>query len=138
VKREVTAACLVLLAGCGTYGGTRAPDVAPARPAPAVQPATPPAATPSPPGAQFPRSGGYYLDDGPGANPPPNLQAVPDAVPRAEPLHRGALRPYSVMGRNYVPMTALEPYRARGVASWYGRRYHGKLTSTGEPYDMYG
>jgi rare lipoprotein A len=54
-----------------------------------------------------------------------------------EPLHRGALRPYTVMGRNYVPMTAVEPYRARGVASWYGRRYHGKLTSTGEAYDMY-
>ena len=84
------------------------------------------------------RSGGYYLDDGPGANPPANIDSIPDAVPRAEPLHRGALRPYTVMGRNYVPMTAVAPYRARGVASWYGRRYHGKLTSTGETYDMYG
>ena len=84
------------------------------------------------------RGGGYYLDDGPHANPPANLEAVPDAVPRAEPLHRGAQRPYVVMGRNYVPMTALAPYRARGVASWYGRRYHGKLTSNGETYDMYG
>jgi rare lipoprotein A len=55
-----------------------------------------------------------------------------------EPLHRGALRPYTVMGRNYMPMTAVAPYRARGVASWYGRRYHGKLTSNGETYDMYG
>jgi rare lipoprotein A len=136
------AVCLVLLAGCGTYDGTReaprAPDVrtAPAA-APAAVPVAPPA-TPSAPPAQFPRSGGYYLDDGPGDNPPPNLQAVPDAVPRVEPLHKGALRPYTVMGRNYVPMTAVEPYRARGVASWYGRRYHGKLTSTGETYDMYG
>jgi rare lipoprotein A len=122
---------MALLAGCGTYSAPptapRSPDVRPA-------PAPTPAAVPAPPV----RSGGYYLDDGPGDNPPPNLQAVPDAVPRTEPLHRGALRPYSVMGRNYVPMTALEPYRARGVASWYGRRYHGKLTSTGETYDMYG
>jgi rare lipoprotein A len=47
------------------------------------------------------------------------------------------MRPYTVMGRQYVPMTAIAPYRARGVATWYGRRYHGKLTSTGEPYDMY-
>ena len=84
------------------------------------------------------KGGGYYLDDGPGENPPVNLEAIADATPRAEPLHRGAQRPYTVMGRTYVPMTAVGPYRARGVASWYGRRYHGKLTSTGEPYDMYG
>jgi rare lipoprotein A len=84
------------------------------------------------------KGGGYYLDDGPGENPPVNLDAIPDAAPRVEPLHRGAMRPYTVMGRNYAPMTAVEPYRARGVASWYGRRYHGKLTSSGETYDMYG
>jgi rare lipoprotein A len=58
-------------------------------------------------------------------------------VPRAEPLHRAAARPYTVMGRSYTPMTALAPYQARGLATWYGRRYHGKPTSTGEPYDMY-
>lgn len=90
------------------------------------------------PPAATARGGGYYLDDGPHVNPPANLDAVPDAVPRAEPLHRGAQRPYVVMGRSYVPMTVLAPYRARGVASWYGRRYHGKLTSNGETYDMYG
>jgi rare lipoprotein A len=81
--------------------------------------------------------GGYYLDDGPDANPPPNLAAVPDAVPRNEPLHRGTLRPYTVMGRSYTPMTQIEPYKARGTATWYGRRYHGKQTSSGEIYDMY-
>jgi rare lipoprotein A len=83
------------------------------------------------------RGGGYYLDDGPGAHPPANLDSIPDAVPRLEPLHRGASRPYTVMGRSYTPMTALAPYRARGVATWYGRRYHGKQTSSGEIYDMY-
>ena len=51
--------------------------------------------------------GGYYLDDGPGANPPANLDAVPDAVPRVETVHRGAMRPYTVMGRHYTPMTSL-------------------------------
>ncbi len=85
-----------------------------------------------------PRGGGYYLDDGPGDNPPPNLESVPDAVPKAEPLHRGAMRPYNVMGQNYSPMVSLQPYKARGVASWYGRRYHGRPTSSGEIYDMYG
>jgi len=84
------------------------------------------------------RSGGYYLDDGPGDNPPPNLDALPDAVPRAEPLRPAANRPYEVFGRTYVPMTAIRPHRERGVASWYGRRYHGKPTSSGETYDMYG
>ena len=125
------ALCLVatgLLAGCGLFGGRRAPPPPVASAPPASAPAAPPST----------KGGGYYLDDGPGANPPANIDSIPDAVPRAEPLHRGALRPYTVMGRNYVPMTAVAPYRARGVASWYGRRYHGKLTSTGETYDMYG
>lgn len=81
--------------------------------------------------------GGYYLDDGPGANAPANIDAIPDAVPKIEALSRGSMRPYSVMGRNYTPMTQLTPYKARGVASWYGRRYHGKQTSSGEIYDMY-
>ena len=93
-----------------------------------------PAVSKAPPA---PRGGGYYLDDGPGANPPADLDSVADAVPRREPLHRGASRPYSVMGRDYTPMTTLGPYRARGIATWYGRRYHGKTTSIGEPYDMY-
>lgn len=85
-----------------------------------------------------PGGGGYYLDDGPGAHPPANLDSVADAVPKVEPLHRGTSRPYTVMGRNYTPMTSVQPYNARGIASWYGRRYHGKKTSSGEIYDMYG
>jgi len=88
-------------------------------------------------GAPAKRPGGYYLDDGPGANPPANLEAIPEAVPRVEPINRGTARPYVVMGKSYTPMTALAPYKARGIATWYGRRYHGKPTSSGEPYDMY-
>jgi len=80
---------------------------------------------------------GYYLDDGPGDKAPANLDGVPDAVPKLEPLHRGTARPYNVMGRSYTPMTELTPYRARGMATWYGRRYHGQRTSSGEVYDMY-
>ncbi|HUF81335.1 MAG TPA: septal ring lytic transglycosylase RlpA family protein [Burkholderiales bacterium] len=89
-------------------------------------------------GAPPARGGGYYLDDGPGTSPPADIDGIPDAMPRSEPLHRGTGRPYAVMGRSYTPMTALRPYRARGVASWYGRRYHGKPTASGEIYDMYG
>jgi len=84
-----------------------------------------------------PRPGGYYKDDGPHERPPANLDRVADAVPRAEPLHRFANRPYKALGRDYVPMTSLQPFRQRGLASWYGKRYHGQKTSSGEPYDMY-
>jgi rare lipoprotein A len=93
--------------------------------------------TPKSPGTPSGGGGGYYLDDGPGSSPPANLDVIPDAVPRPEPLIRAANRPYSVFGRDYTPMTTLGIYKARGVASWYGRRYHGRKTSIGEVYDMY-
>jgi len=94
--------------------------------------------TPKPgPSTQAPRGGGYYLDDGPGDNPPPDIDRIPDAVPRAEPLRTSAMRPYVANGKQFTPMTSLQPYHARGVATWYGRRYHGKPTSSGEIYDMY-
>ncbi|MEQ1600204.1 MAG: septal ring lytic transglycosylase RlpA family protein [Methylophilaceae bacterium] len=83
------------------------------------------------------KRGGYYLDDGPGDNPPANIDAIPDAVPRVEtPLDR-ANRPYVALGKSYTPSTIYKPYKARGVASWYGKRYHGQKTSSGEVYDMY-
>jgi len=84
-----------------------------------------------------PSRGAYYKDDGPGDNPPANLASIPDAVPRAEPLHRFANRPYEALGRQYVPMTSPAPFRQSGVASWYGRRFNGQPTSSGEKYDMY-
>jgi rare lipoprotein A len=92
---------------------------------------------PKPDSAPAPARPGYYKDDGPPDRVPVDLDAIPDAVPRAEPLHRFANRPYSVFGREYVPATTLRPYRERGVASWYGRKFHGEKTSTGEVYDMF-
>ncbi len=83
------------------------------------------------------RSGGYYLDDGPGGAPPVDLDRVPDAVPRAEPINPATTRPYTVLGRSYRPFRSHQLYRARGVASWYGTRYHGQQTANGETYDMY-
>jgi rare lipoprotein A len=82
------------------------------------------------------RPGGYYKDDGPGAN-PPDLDRIPDAQPRREPLHRFANNPYQVFGKNYVPLRVAGSFRERGIASWYGRRYNGQKTSSGEIYDMY-
>jgi rare lipoprotein A len=83
------------------------------------------------------RPGGYYKDDGPGASPPKNVEAVPDATPRVEPLHKSANNPYTVFGKQYVPAKALRPFKQRGVASWYGKKFHGQMTSSGERYDMY-
>ncbi|MBA2660564.1 MAG: septal ring lytic transglycosylase RlpA family protein [Nitrosospira sp.] len=83
------------------------------------------------------KKGGYYLDDGPGDNPPTDLDSVPDAIPRDEPLRPANMRPYVALGKSYTPMAVLESYKARGVASWYGRRYHGQKTASGEVYDMY-
>jgi rare lipoprotein A len=88
--------------------------------------------------ASPPKSGGYYKNDGPGDNPPANLDAIPDAVPRLEPLSRFSNRPYTVFGVEYVPATTLRPYKERGIASWYGRLFHNQKTSNGEIYDMYG
>ena len=117
----------VLLSACGSAPKR---DDGKAVEAPVASSPTP--AKPAPRGG-----GGYYKDDGPDDVPPDNLDGVPDAVPRPEPLHRFANRPYNVFGKGYVPATELRPFRERGRASWYGRRFHGKPTSSGEPYDMY-
>jgi rare lipoprotein A len=83
-------------------------------------------------------SGGYLPGDGPGDNVPANLASVPDAVPRVEPLHPYANRPYVALGRTYVPMTKVGHFTERGIASWYGKKFNGQRTSSGEVYDMYG
>lgn len=119
----------VLLTACGTQPPRSGAETPPARDSAAAKPADKP--------AQTAKSGGYYLDDGPDENPPANLDAVPDAEPKPEPLHRYANNPYTVFGRDYVPDQKLKPYRKRGKASWYGRRFHGQKTSSGERYDMY-
>ena len=113
----------LVLAACASKP-PQAPPVAPAAPA-----------APSAPGPVS--KPGYYKDDGPGENVPSNLDSIADARPRLEPLSRSANRPYTVFGRDYVPATSLRPYKERGTASWYGRKFHGEKTSIGETYDMY-
>jgi rare lipoprotein A len=63
---------------------------------------------------------------------------VADAVPQAEPLARyGNHSPYEVFGRKYHVLKSSKGYRERGTASWYGSKFHGRRTSSGEPYDMH-
>jgi rare lipoprotein A len=84
-----------------------------------------------------PKKPQYYSDDGPPDRIPDNLAEIPNAVPRDEPFHRYANRPYTVFGRTYVPVVNKEATRERGIASWYGKKFHGQKTSSGEPYDMF-
>jgi len=84
------------------------------------------------------RTGATPERDGPEANPPPNLVDVPDAEPRVEPIRAGGPnKPYGVLGQSYVPITQDLPFTERGLASWYGRKFQGRRTSSGELYNMY-
>jgi rare lipoprotein A len=111
---------LAALAGCGS-----APQRAtggPGGPAVSVRPG------PAPSGER----------DGPDATPPSDLASVPDAEPRIEPIRNGGPnKPYEALGRDYVPITEDKPFAERGLASWYGKKFHGRRTASGEPYNMY-
>ncbi|MEQ1555793.1 MAG: septal ring lytic transglycosylase RlpA family protein [Gallionella sp.] len=106
----------VLLVACGSN---------PQRPSSATPASTPPS------------NGAYLAGDGPDANVPANLDRIPDAVVRDEPLHRYANRPYKALGKEYTPLTSTGHYKETGIASWYGKKFHGQRTSIGETYDMY-
>ena len=102
----------LLLAGCGS-APKPAPD-RPSRPAPSSD------------------------RDGVGTDIPPDLASLPDAEPRIEPIRQGgANKPYTVLGRDYVPITRDSAFSERGLASWYGKKFHGRRTANGETYDMY-
>lgn len=83
--------------------------------------------------------GAYYLDD----RPPEaeeykhNIAQIPNAVPRAEPLSRTGNKPYTALGQKFYPLSTASGYVETGHASWYGMRYHGNRTSSGEPYDIW-
>ena len=69
---------------------------------------------------------------------PPDVSAVKEPVPRAEPRSAfGNKSPYTVLGRTYEVLPSSRGYVERGLASWYGTKFHGRLTSSREPYDMY-
>lgn len=70
---------------------------------------------------------------------PIDLDAIPEPVPKDEPRARyGNHSPYEVLGKRYHVLPQADGYVARGTASWYGTKFHGRLTSNREPYDMYG
>lgn len=89
-------------------------------------------------GASSSSSGGYGYGDGP---PPKDIDVsgLPDAVPKLEPITKaGNKNPYTVMGKTYQLLPTSRGFREHGIASWYGNKFHGRKTSNGETYDMYG
>ena len=83
------------------------------------------------------RPGAYYQDDGPPEQVPSGLLDTPDAEPKVEPYLRGPSKPYTVLDQTFVPITDARPFVQRGAGSWYGRKYHGRKTASGEIYDMF-
>ena len=84
------------------------------------------------------RTGGDAGRDGPDASPPSGLDRIPDAAPRVESIRPGGPnKPYEMLGREYVPFTQDRAFKERGLASWYGRKFQGRPTASGEIYDMY-
>lgn len=112
--------CLIL-ASCSS-----SPTVKRSPPAPAEQ-------TPSDQAS----GGGYYPGDGPHANPPTNLDDIPDASPKKEALYKYSTKPYIALGKKYTPLQSADNYKKQGIASWYGKLFHGNKTANGEVYDMY-
>jgi rare lipoprotein A len=127
---------MLLLAAC-----QRAP-VKPGAPAaessPSSRPAPPRGARPDQPGEYT--AGGLYKpgvrDNAPSER--PDISQLQEPVPRDEPRSRyGNRSPYTVLGKSYRVMDSAEGYVERGIASWYGEKFHGRATSSFEPYDMY-
>ncbi len=104
-------------------------------------------ALPPPPSCVPPRehdesqytAGGLYAPGMADSAPPTpvDVSNIPEPVPRREPLARyGNRSTYSVLGRSYRVMESAEGYEERGIASWYGYKFHGRHTSSRERYDM--
>ncbi len=76
--------------------------------------------------------------DGPSAAAPAELERLPDATPQVETIRPGGPnKPYEVLGQSYTPETRDVTIREKGIASWYGRKFHGRKTASGELYNMH-
>ncbi|MBS64274.1 rare lipoprotein A [Salinisphaera sp. C84B14] len=93
------------------------------------------AGSPSP---QASKGGGYYQNDGPPDDENIDIDAIPDAVPRDEPPSRyGNPASYEALGKTYYVLPSAAGFTQTGRASWYGKQFHGRRTSSGEPYNMF-
>ena len=92
----------------------------------------------SPPPAKNPNAGRYSIMQDRAPEKPIDIINIPEVVP--EPVVRtiaGNRSPYTVLGKSYFVLSSEEGYSERGIASWYGEKFHGHKTSNGEVFDMY-
>jgi rare lipoprotein A len=90
------------------------------------------------PSPQASKGGGYYQNDGPPDDESIDLASIPDAVPRDEPPSRyGNPDSYEALGKTYYVLPSAAGFTQTGRASWYGKQFHGRRTSSGEPYNMF-
>lgn len=83
--------------------------------------------------------GGLYAPGVSDAHPDGELDVslLQEPTPREEPRSRyGNRSPYTVLGKKYFVLDSARGYKERGTASWYGTKFHGRSTSSGEIYDM--
>jgi rare lipoprotein A len=81
-------------------------------------------------------SGAFYKTDGP-LEIPSWIDDVLEPIPIYEPLHKWANKPYNRLEQEFIPLTTPGHYSQNGIGTWYGKRYHGQNTSSGEKYDMF-
>ena len=85
-----------------------------------------------------PNAGRYHQDKDSTPTRLPTLLEMTDPVPQAEQLSPGGNKPYSLFGQSYTPLVTATTHKEIGIASWYGNKFHGHLTSNGETYNMFG
>ena len=127
LRLAVAAAVMVSLSGCFHH----TPTTRPSNPSTYSPPSTPKKSQPQP---------GRYADenDSTPTGPPPDVSKIPEPVPKSEPRSQyGNKSPYEVLGETYKVLPSCTGYVERGLASWYGNKFHGYMTSNFEKYDMY-
>ena len=117
----VGAAITILFIGGCASTPPKPPATKPAEPAEPAAPAAPPA----------------VIKDSAPVAPPPGLATLPDPIVRNDPKSDRGNNPYVVFGKHYQVMDSAKGYEEVGGASWYGTKFHGRTTSSGETYDMY-
>lgn len=83
------------------------------------------------------KAGKFYDNDGPPSGYTEDQISIGDVVPKIEKPVKAANRPYKVMGQQFYPMSGDKPFSQVGIASWYGKQFHGKKTAIGDRYDMF-
>jgi rare lipoprotein A len=132
IRRALLLSCALLLAACAGHPQKKPP------PPPGHAPAKASARKPWKPQGQYTPGGLYAPEVADGAPAElPDVANLPEPVPHPEPLSRyGNRSPYTVLGKTYTVLASAVGYDERGVASWYGTKFDGRMTSSLEPYDL--